>query len=250
MRLSITALRETWGPYGRTLAVVSGACWIAVFCMTLFGTRDDLCKTPQLSTAALAYAWIARDAISALPLFGAMITAMMALVLGRPIYHLATRSRRGRRVRAVVLFLSGYYVVWTVALLFIVVVINLVKEVVDGAALGAFAITAGVALIWHSTSVRYRNLVSCDALPALRVFGLAAEVCSLRFGVARGVACVSTCGPLMAIPFVSGQAHLAVMVIVYIISLAEQYARPRYIRWRGVFRCLGIALIGATVAVT
>jgi predicted metal-binding membrane protein len=151
-----------------------------------------------------------------------MLAAMMAPLLAAPLMHVWDRSLAERRLRAALLFVFAYAAVWMLALCLLQAA-ALVLRVLAGHEILALAVAAGLALCWQRAGLRKRLLRDCHARRALPAFGLAAELGSLRFGVAVAVPCIGACGALMLVPLTSPAAHLPLMAAISIFMLMERF---------------------------
>ncbi|PMX03167.1 hypothetical protein C1X59_05975 [Pseudomonas sp. FW215-R2] len=140
-----------------------------------------------------------------------MLVAMMTPALAGPALHLWFRSLSRHRWRAIVLFLLGYFCVWLAACALLFVIALLLVSLTDSELVaGAMAVVGW--LIWQLSVMRSRCLARCHQQPRLSVFGMAALVDPLCFGVTHGFWCVTTCWALMLIPLCLPYAHLPVML--------------------------------------
>ena len=161
----------------------------------------------------------------------AMIVAMMAPLLARPLSYIWHRSLGRRRLRAVTLFIAAYLAVWMIA----VALLQLAAAglmAVAGGWVGAF----GLMLLWHAAPVRQTALNRCHGLPNLSAFGWRADGDALRFGFSAGVWCVGACWAAMLLPMVLAAGHLLAMPIVAAFLLVERQLPGRAPRWRLPFR--------------
>ena len=174
--------------------------------------------------AALAALDPARWTASAL-----LMTAAMMLPLSAPmITHIAGRSFAARRHRAVGLFVTGFTLVWLLALGGTALLI-LVAQLSLARAGGVLVPTLGlVAAGWQCSSPKVRAVNRCHGVVPLRARGPAADRDALAFGLLHGSRCVRACLPAMA-PLLAAPHGLLPMAAVSAVLLAERARRyPQY----------------------
>lgn len=161
-----------------------------------------------------------------------MLLAMMPPLLGPPLLHVWRRSLARRRVRAVVLFVLGYALVWLGAELVLVSGWLVFGSLAPEAGSVPFAIAALIALTWQATPLKQISLNRCHGQPPLAAFGLHAEADALRYGASHGLWCVGACWALMLLPLAAiGPLHWIAMLGVMLISVVERVRAPRPARW-------------------
>jgi hypothetical protein len=69
-------------------------------------------------------------------------------------------------------------------------------------------------------------------MPALRVFGTAAQWDALRYGVSTAAYCVAVCGPLMVLVLLVKDYHLAVMAVAVAVTTVERHLPARRPVWQ------------------
>jgi predicted metal-binding membrane protein len=159
-----------------------------------------------------------------------MLVAMMTPALIEPIVYVASRSFRRRRWRSVAIFLVGYLAIWVIEGGVSVVVLS-------GSAWSSLpwqvtvAATLVIAVAWQCSPVKQRCLNGCHAQPALAAFGTAADRSAFEYGITHGLWCVGSCWALMLVPTVLPLGHLAAMVGVGALIVAERLERPAPARW-------------------
>ena len=176
------------------------------------------------------------------------LSAAMTPLLWQPLTHVWDRSLSDRRLRAVLLFLSGYFVVRMMAIA-VLAFCSIALRIATGGALAAFAAALGMALLWQGTSAKARFLKRCHAFRPLPAFGLAADLGSFRFGAAVSRPCIVACWALMLLPLTSTVAHVPLMVATAAAMLSERYAQPAPggRRWPLIFSGLAVVTAGATL---
>lgn len=159
-----------------------------------------------------------------------MVVAMMAPLLAPPIRHVAERSLRRRRARSVALFLVGHGVVWMAAGVLMLGALLVARHA--GVHPWALVAVVGAAtLVWQCSPARQRCINRSHHHPPLAAFGMAADRDALRFGATHGAWCVGSCWALMLLPLVLPVGHLAAMVAVTVVLLAERLEGPRVPAW-------------------
>jgi predicted metal-binding membrane protein len=205
--LMTTALR---GP-GKGLLLASAAGWIATAWLL---ARDPMAHMSAThSPKHFATVWLA------------MILAMAPPLLLREIGYLWRTSLRRLRPLTIAWFVSGYVGAWVLAG---VVVLALFESIAASPARIAEAL---VLFVWHCSPARQRCLNACHRVPTLRVFGTAAQLDSLRYGMSTGYYCVATCGALMLLVFLASEHHFAVMALMAAMTTLERHLPARRPRW-------------------
>jgi predicted metal-binding membrane protein len=190
-------------------------------------------------------------AASALGGWALMSVAMMtpaALPMAR---HVAFRSLRARRSRAVLLFVAAYLGVWVA---FGVPVLALVAAV-RGLGLGDRALVATALLAaaaWEVSPWKRRALGGCHRTLPLPPVGRRADVACLRSGLLRAGPCVVSCGGLMlAMAAIGHTGALAVVVMAGVSVLAVSQARldrDRPLRRRQALQVATVLALAALAA--
>jgi predicted metal-binding membrane protein len=231
MRIAFAALREiASGPCWPIVALSAGA-WSLVIASDNSLLLPSLCVshwtagTASFIAVASTNSWTAQ-AVSWL----VMLLAMMTPLVYPPLIHVWEHSLAERRVRAVLLFVGGYFGVWMVAMA-VLTLLAIAVRIAAGSALAAFTISVGFAALWQMTPVKMRFLRRCHVLRPLPAFGLAADAASLRFGVEMGCYCIGSCWLIMLVPLTSDITHIA-MLAAAVLMLTERYSAPRKATFR------------------
>lgn len=252
MRPAFAALRGMASGRGWPIVAVASAAWVMVIAVDHSVLTADFCLTSAVYWPADVSALLAATAINASPLlvqsWVTMLLAMMMPLLYQPLFHVWDNSLTQRRVRAIVLFLAGYFVVWLVAMA-VLALFAAVLRVATGGAVASFLVAVGIATSWQMTKLKTVALTRCHRITPLLAFGFAAELASLRYGVHIAGYCVGTCWGIMLLPLAGGTAHLAIMAASSLWMLSERYsvrrrsgpvvwvreggffARPRWASW-------------------
>ena len=160
----------------------------------------------------------------------AMVLAMSPLLLLREVSHLWHGSLRRTRRRTLLVFTSGYALVWLLAAL---LAVPLAQAVADSPV--PIASTALAVAVWQCSPWRQTCLNVCHRTPPLRVFGPAARADAWRHGLVTGWACAASCGPVMVLVLLAADAHLAAMAAATALLVIERYRPARRPRWRVPF---------------
>jgi predicted metal-binding membrane protein len=230
MRTAFAALREMASGRAWPIVALSAVAWVLVIVL------DHSVLVPYLCSSNAAADWSGASALAATLSVNAwagqalswfvMLLAMMTPPLWQPLAHVWDRSLAERRVRAVLLFLGSYFGVWMLAMA-VLTLAAVGLRIVAGSAALAFAIAAGVAVLWQMTPAKARFLNRCHALRPLPAFGLAADIGSLRYGLQVAAPCVGACWAMMLLPLASDAAHIVVMAMTALWMLSERYSgRP------------------------
>jgi predicted metal-binding membrane protein len=172
------------------------------------------------SPVALAFAW------------SAMLAAMMPPLLAAQLRHVLARTLTRRRIRAVMLFLLGYLLMWLMAGAVLTLASLLLGSVAIAAAVPPSAAAALIAVFWQATPLKQSSLNRCHGKPPLAAFGLRAEADAFGYGAAHGAWCIGSCWALMLLPLAAGPSlHLPVMAMVMTPLIVERARVPTLVRW-------------------
>lgn len=169
-----------------------------------------------------------------------MTLAMMLPLVVLPLRHVAFRSFRSHRNRAMAAFMVGYLAVWTVVGAAFVPLMILIAAGESG----QFALWLAVmlAIAWQFAPAKTRAARRCHRTEALSASGYRAYFDCLTFGVRTGSNCAMSCWALM---FVSALAmhNLLAMICIQAIMINDRYELP----WAsGALNSLRSALRGAS----
>ncbi len=230
MRTAFAALREMASGRAWPIVALSAAGWVLVIGL------DHTILVPLLCSPNATAGWTGASALAATVSVNAwagqalswfvMLLAMMTPLLWQSLVHVWDRSLAERRVRAVLLFLGGYFGVWMPAMA-VLTLAAVALGIAAGSAAIAFAIAAGVAVLWQVTPAKAVFLNRCHALRPLPAFGRAADIGSFRYGVQIAAPCIGTCWALMLLPLTGDAAHIAVMAMTTLLMLSERYSGTR-----------------------
>jgi predicted metal-binding membrane protein len=222
MRVAIAVVREIISGRAWPILACSAAGWGLVVGLDHSILVPTLCAPGGTDTPTVA------AVVAQVTSCVAMLLAMMTPLVWLPLTHVWDRSLAERRVRAVLLFLCGYFGAWTVAmaiLTFLAVALRLVAE----SAIASFAIAAGIAFLWQMTPIKARFLRRCHAVRPLPAFGFSAEVASIRYGTEVGSSCIATCWAIMLLPLTVDAGHAPIMAATALLMLSERYSDKRYL---------------------
>jgi predicted metal-binding membrane protein len=167
----------------------------------------------------LALAWVA------------MLIAMMTPLIAIPLAYVRGSSLPNRQWRAACGFLLGYFSCWVAAgpaLIGSAILLRLVT----GSAAASFAAALALALLWSASPVQQAAQNRSHRLRRIGLFGLAADRDCIRFGAIHGGWCVAICWPWMLVTLTVAHGHVAVMLAVAAIVLAERMRRGGRPHWR------------------
>jgi hypothetical protein len=164
------------GP-GKVLWLASAAGWIA---MALLLAGDPLTDSVVAAEHGEHVVWTGSHVGHVTAVWFAMILAMSPPLLLREIGRLWRTSRWRLRHLTIAWFLCGYVGVWLLAG---VALSTLSGWVIHSS--GRFFVAVALVALWQCSPARQRCLNACHRVPALRVFGVAAQWDSLRYGASR-----------------------------------------------------------------
>ena len=223
---------------------VSGVAGMVVLAVALTQQGDGSRRAAQVSWAdrwSLMTAWSG---------WMAMVIAMMLPVIAPQARHVALRSLRRRRHRAMVGYVAGYLAVWALVGAALVVTLHRAGVPHPPAGLAVAALLA--AAIWQVSEPRRRVLRRCGSLRLGAPKGLAADRDCATVGWRSGLRCAFTCAPVMV---ASAAAHHdpAVMGAVFVLLLTERAPGPNPAQRAGrpleAWALVGLAAAVALVAV-
>jgi predicted metal-binding membrane protein len=152
-----------------------------------------------------------------------MVAAMMLPLVLDSVREAAAGSLWARRHRAITGFLVGYFAPW-LALGFLAAGS---RQLSWTHTYIAPALSFAAAALWQLTPIHRRALVACHRRQPLAPLGWQADRDCLRFGVTIGLACISSCWPLMIACTLAGHGFIA-MIGGMAVGAAERWSfRPR-----------------------
>lgn len=185
------------------------------------------------STAAGALSLLlATQSLSALAAGSAlMLVAMMSPLVIPEIHHVHFTSLARRRARSITLFVVGYAGVWIVCGALLMGAGLVAQGLAPGSYIPA-AVACLIAYVWQASPFKQLSLNKCHVNPPLRAFGPGADLDTLRFGYSRGLWCAVSCGPLMLLPMLLPEGHLAAMAAVAVFVYCERLEDPAPRVWK------------------
>jgi predicted metal-binding membrane protein len=158
-----------------------------------------------------------------------MVVAMMFPLLNEPIRHVAFSVRRKDRDFAILSFLIGYIIAWSVVgILFLL--LPLFLDVAIGnrthfvnCLIKASGFLLAAALIWHPA--RPLRMTKCGQTMPIRIQGWHLLSTSLSYGLKMGFACLNMCWAPMA-ALMLAHHNIILMFAVTIIIIYERYFLP------------------------
>jgi predicted metal-binding membrane protein len=152
-----------------------------------------------------------------------MVAAMMTPVALPWVRHVGRNSVRGRRIRAMAIYLSTFLGVWIVAGAAAVVGWTVAASQFGVPSRPAVSIALLGAAAWEIGGAKRRALLRCGVTVPLPPAGWRADRGCIRFGLFEARRCVTTCWALMALMIVIGQMTIAPMAVVATIIFVEQW---------------------------
>ncbi|MGC5702693.1 DUF2182 domain-containing protein [Pseudomonas sp. NFXW11] len=160
-----------------------------------------------------------------------MLLAMTPLLLVQPLTYVWRRSLRRKRWQAVALFVLGYAAVWTLGGLLLLSLVVLVQVWLGLSTSQSLMGALLLCLLWQASPLKQQCLNHCHVQPRISAFGMDFIIDCLRFGLSAGAWCVGSCWPLMLMPMLTSQRHVALMLLCMLWMLYERWQRPRLVRW-------------------
>jgi predicted metal-binding membrane protein len=173
-----------------------------------------------------------------------MLAAMMLPLLGQPLRHVHDRMFANRRIRAMLLFIIGYFMVWLAAGAVLQPLALALRSSIPASILNT-VLAVGVALLWQISPAKQWCLNRCHRRPQLAAFGAAADRDAIVFGLASGASCTGACWALMLLPLSITHGHLLAMVVITLFVLGERLERPTPPAWRWRFPLKALRILAA-----
>lgn len=160
-----------------------------------------------------------------------MVMAMMLPKLIIPIRIIINQSFKNMGFLLVLLFVTGYVLMWAVAGFVLNIFIIFVNIQMPGSFTPA-VILGIITCIWQFSPMKQKCLNKGHYHPVLAAWGLKAYRDAFSFGLTHGFWCVGAGWALMLFPMVLPQGHHFAMLIVTFIMLSEHMEHPQVPRWR------------------
>jgi predicted metal-binding membrane protein len=214
------------------VVAISAAAWLALAVPARHSVLLPLCAAASSNLISTSFSALSAAGVSS-RLAGdffhwvLMIAAMMPSLVILPIRHVAFRSFRDRRHRAMAEFLAGYMMVWIVAGTIVLPV--LIAPEALGASEFPFIVAIGysIAVAWQLTPFKRRALQQCHRMVPLAPEGWPADAACIRFGLGSAGRCIASCWALMAVMMLTSPG-LAAMACIQAVMIRERYQRqPR-----------------------
>src|SRR5829696_2515424 len=155
----------------------------------------------------------------------AMTVAMTGLLAVPGARTAVFASSWWRRRRAVTLFVAGFFLAWTAAVLGLHAVAVALSVLAEPAAAGG-ALLAGCALAQLHPR-RSRRAAECDRTMRIRPYGRSADLDCVRFGVVSVARCTRLCAlPMLAMLLLPGSLPLTAALAT--LALVERVSRRRW----------------------
>ncbi|HEX6375353.1 MAG TPA: DUF2182 domain-containing protein [Allosphingosinicella sp.] len=218
MSLWLRARPEAW------VYAVSAGCWAALIFAPAGSAATAFClggdRLAGLSFAAAA-AFDHFEWLPALTHWLLMIGAMMLPMAAMATRHVAFRSFRHRRGRAIAGFLLGYAAVWLAVGPLYLAAGFVVHLAAGGSVLVPLGAALAIAAVWQATGAKRRALRQCHKTVPLPPSGWRADRACFAFGLAHGRSCLMSCWALMLVPAAAGHSPLP-MLLVGLLALGER----------------------------
>jgi predicted metal-binding membrane protein len=230
MIVAFAVLREMASGRAWPIIAFSSAAWALVIGLDHSVLVPSLCSPNSTANWIGSSAFVAVISINDLAAqtfsWFVMLLAMMTPLIWQQLTHVWDRSLAERRVRAVLLFLGGYFGVWMIAMAILALLVVALR-LAAASGIVAFVIGLGLFVLWQMTPIKARFLKRCHRLRPLPAFGLSADLASFRYGVEISGSCVVTCWAIMLLPFTSDVAHIPMMGTATLLMLSERYLETR-----------------------
>jgi predicted metal-binding membrane protein len=158
-----------------------------------------------------------------------MIFAMMFPLLQRSIRHVAFSVRNKDRIFSIIIFLTGYSIIWTISGIGFIAIPKIVELLITTNSKLYLPLIASTffflacLLSWHIS--RPKIMMKCELTVPIRLNGIERFKDILNYGIMIGINCLKMCWLVMlALMFASHDFIL--MGLVSIIVIAERYFVP------------------------
>lgn len=195
---------------------------------------DPAAFGPFLTDPLGVFAWMLQSTsfLGLLTDWGLMLAAMMPLLLVAPLRYVRRCSLSGFQTVQSLGFVTGYALVWIVAIpLFLAATLLLRSVFVDATALIA---TLALALLWSASPIQRHVLNLAHRSPRLALGGRRGFSATLRFGLSHGTLCLCACWAWMLVPMMvgPGSLHAITMILVSAILITERMSQNAPAVWR------------------
>ena len=208
-------------------ALGSGLAWAYLLIESSRGTASLCLSGGSVELFATSIVFAARSGLlqSEALHWLLMVTAMMLPLLVAPIRHVAARSYRWRRGRAIAGFLAGYGAVWIFAGVGSVTLLVLlaVSGLLISSLAGVFALLTAAA--WQISPFRNAAMRRCHRSVALAPRGWAADRDCIAFGLSHGLNCINGCLPLMLATMIAFTSVVSAAALASLLYLERGYQR-------------------------
>lgn len=201
-----------------------------------------LCTAAGLTEAAIP-GIVERPLSAHLLAWAAMVVAMMPPLVILSVRHIAFRSFRRRRHRAIGGFLAGYLGTWLIAGPAFLPVAMLAPALSPMQRAVVVSSAFGAAIAWQLTPRKLSALWRCHRTVSLPPLGWCADLACLRFGAGIAASCLMSCWAMMAsLLAVNGAAAMGCVAAAMIHERYQPRARPAL---GGSILLLAVALLFA-----
>jgi predicted metal-binding membrane protein len=160
-----------------------------------------------------------------------MLAAMMLPLVVAPLRHVRDRSFARRHARAMLLFVLGYFAVWTAAGM-VLQLAALVALWTVPLPLVWLSLAFAVATVWQVSPAKQWCLNRCHRRPELAAFEPAADRDAFCFGLTGGAACAGACWALMLPMLLAGSGQFPAMIAITLFLFAERLEGPAPLAWQ------------------
>ena len=158
-----------------------------------------------------------------------MIVAMMFPLLNEPVRHVAFSVRRKEKNSAILFFLLGYTLIWSLlGIIFLIIPFFLEtfinnKELLVNSLIKAAGFLLAAALVWFPG--RPLKMVKCSQVDPIRINGFGLYYDGFVYGFKIGLICLNLCWvPMLAL--VLAHHNFILMFLVTIVLIFERYMLP------------------------
>jgi predicted metal-binding membrane protein len=225
----------------------AAAAWAALLSMPVSAAVMAFCFGEESGLAHLSFAAGATLATVAWPAallhWLLMVAAMMLPMTAMALRHVAMRSFRARRGRAMAVFVAGYGLVWLAAAP-VFAAAAFAGRMLAGEGLLTLGAALALAAAWQATPAKRRALRRCHRTAPLAPSGWRADRDCFVFGLDHGRSCLAACWPLMLAAIAAG--HPAAMLAAGLFALAERrILAPEPRRSAGPFAAAAVLCLAA-----
>ena len=232
----VASPRTIWRltPQAAVLLIIAAIAWVAIIAWSQSG--EAMSGTVGLPLPAFLVAWTV------------MMAAMM-LPSVAPVASLYARSISGRRPLRLMLFTSGYLVVWASAGILAFALGTLIARLAAGdvrLATGAGVVAYLACGLYQLSPLKYRCLAHCRSPLSLflKYSSYQGALRDFRVGAHHGAYCLGCCWALMVVLLALGAMSVVPMLILATVVLTEKL----WSRGEAFSRHVGVVCLALAVA--